>query len=85
MCQNLSQSAYVASFFSPGPYVSFGHVVGETKGFGRNEYRMNVNLGHPAGHAHLFQVSIIVREGREDIGIMDAFSVDHFEEAFKRL
>ena len=46
---------------------------------------MSVNLGHPAGHAHLFQVSIIVSDGREDIGIMDASSVDHFEEAFKRL
>ena len=46
---------------------------------------MSVNLGHLAGHAHFFQVSIIVSEGREDIGIMDASLVDHFEEAFKRL
>ena len=46
---------------------------------------MSVNLGHPAGHAHFFQVSIIVSEGREDIGIMDACLVDHCEEAFKRL
>ena len=31
---------------------------------------MSVNLGHPAGHAHFFQVSIILSEGREDIGII---------------
>ena len=42
---------------------------------------MSVNLGHPAGHPHFFQVSIIVCEGRENIGIMDASTVDHFEEA----
>ena len=56
-------------FSSPEPSVSFGHVVGEAKGY---------------GHAHFFQVSIIVSEGREDIGIMDASSVDPFEEAFRR-
>ena len=45
---------------------------------------MSVNLGYPAGHAHFFQVSMIVSEEREDIGIMVASSVDHFEEAIKR-
>ena len=45
---------------------------------------MSVNLGHPAGHAHFFQVLMIVSEGREDIGIMVASSVDHFEEGMKR-
>ena len=45
---------------------------------------MSVNLGHPAGHAHFFQVSMIVSEGRENIGIIVASSVDHFEEAIKR-
>ena len=72
-------------FSSPEPSISFGQVVGETKGSGRIQYRMSVNLGHPAGHAHFFQVSIIVSEGREDTGIMDASSVDHLEEALKRL
>ena len=38
------------------------------KGCGRSQYRMSVNLGHPAGHAHFFQVLIVVSEGREDIG-----------------
>ena len=72
-------------FSSPEPSVSFGHVVGEMKGSGSSQYRMSVNLGNPPGHAHFFQVSIIVSEGREDIGILDASRVDHFEEAFKRL
>ena len=46
---------------------------------------MSVNLGHPAGHAHFFQVSIIVSEGRKDIGIMDDSLEDQLEEAFNRL
>ena len=33
---------------------------------------MSVNLGHPVGHVHFFEVSIIVSEGRENIGIMSA-------------
>ena len=63
----------------------FGHVVGETKVFSRSQYRMSVNLGHSAGHAHFFQDLMIVSEGREDIRIMVASSVDHFKEAMKRL
>ena len=55
------------------------------KGSGHSQYQMSTNLIHPAGHAHFFEVSITMSEGTEDIGIMDASSVDHFKEAFKRL
>ena len=59
-------------------------MVGETKVSGRSQYRVSVNLGRPAGHAHFFQVSIIASEGGEDISVMNASSVDHFEEAFQK-
>ena len=35
----------------PRASVSFGHVVGETKGSGSSHYRMSVNHGHPVTHA----------------------------------
>ena len=40
-----------ARILVPRASVSFGHVVGETKGSGSSHYRMSVNHGHPVTHA----------------------------------
>ena len=70
------------AFSFPEPSVSFGHVIDETKGSGRSQNQMSVNLGHLTWHAHFFQVLITVSERREDIDRIHKRRLSHYSFLF---
>ena len=43
----------------PRASVSFGHVVGETGGYGNSNYRMSVNQRYPVTHALFLPTNLL--------------------------